>query len=217
MGIFLNRGNVDFSEARSAEYIDKSGLIAFINRTLSTPAKMSCVSRARRFGKSLALQMLYAYYDKSCDSHSLFDDLEIAHDPTYEQHLNKYLAIHLDISSFITEVDDVEKIVDAIEERLIADIKNEFPDVSYPKWNTLMDVLLAVALQTNQRFVMLIDEWDAICREASAHPDEMKRYLNLLRNIFKSANPNRVFAGVLTSLQRDFYKKYLSRRRELLF
>lgn len=196
MGIYVNRGNVDFAEARSAEYVDKSGLIAFINRTLSTPAKMSCISRARRFGKSLALQMLYAYYDKSCDSHCLFDDLEIAKDLTYEQHINKYLAIHLDVSSFITEVRDIEQIVDVIEERLIADIKSEFPNVKYSEWNTLMEVCLAVSLQTNQRFVMLIDEWDSICREASAHPDVMRRYINLLRNLFKSANTNRVFAGV---------------------
>lgn len=196
MGLYVNKGNCDFSEARNSDYIDKTGLIAFINRTLSTNTKMTCVSRARRFGKSLALQMLYAYYDQSCDSHSLFDDLAIAGDSTYEQHLNKYITIHLDISAFITGTKDPNQIVSNLEDRLIADVKNEYPDVPYTQWNTVMDVLLAVALHTGQRFIMLIDEWDAICRESSNHPHLMTQYMNLLRNLFKSDNTNRVFAGV---------------------
>lgn len=196
MGLYINKGNRDFQEARNSVYVDKTELIAFVNGTLSTNAKMTCVSRARRFGKSLALQMLYAYYDQSCDSHSLFDDLAISKDKTYEQHLNKYITIHLDISAFITGTKDPDLIVENLEQRLISDVKNEYPDVSYSKWNTVMDVLLAVALHTGQRFIMLIDEWDAICREATNHPQLMLQYMNLLRNLFKSDNTNRVFAGV---------------------
>ncbi len=102
---------------------------------------MTCVSRARRFGKSLALQMLYAYYDQSCDSHALFDDLSISADSTYTQHLNKYITIYLDISAFITGTKDPSQIVSSLEERLIADVKREYPDVPYLQWNTVMDVL----------------------------------------------------------------------------
>lgn len=196
MGNYINKGNSDFAEARDERYVDKSGLIAFVNSTLSSPARMTCVSRARRFGKSLALQMLYAYYDCSCDSHSLFDDLAIAKDATYEKHLNKYYTIHLDITSFITGASAKETIVDEMVARVIADIKGEFPDVRYSQWGTLMDVLLAVATQKGRKFVMLIDEWDALCREASDKPKLLEQYINLLRNLFKGDNTNRVFAGV---------------------
>ena len=196
MGNYINKGNSDFAEARDERYVDKSGLIAFVNSTLSSPARMTCVSRARRFGKSLALQMLYAYYDCSCDSHSLFDDLAIAGDASYEKHLNKYYTIHLDITSFITGATNPDRIVDEMVERVTHDIKSEFPDVQYSKWNTLMDVLLAVATQKGRKFVMLIDEWDALCREASDKPKLLEQYINLLRNLFKGDNTNRVFAGV---------------------
>ena len=196
MGKYINKGNADFAEARNQEYVDKSGLIAFVNKTLSTPSKMTCVSRARRFGKSLALQMLYAYYDCSCDSHSLFDDLEIAGDASYEEHLNRYLAIHLDMTAFITGAADPDRIVDEMVERVIDDVKSEFPEVRYSAWNTLMDVLLDVATQTGRRFVMLIDEWDALFREAGGNAQLQGKYINLLRNLFKSDNTNRVFAGV---------------------
>ena len=196
MGNYINKGNSDFAEARDEKYVDKSGLVAFVNKALLTQERMICVSRARRFGKSLALQMLYAYYDCSCDSHSLFDDLAIANDASYEKHLNKYYTIHLDITSFITGASAKETIVDEMVERVIEDIKEEFPDVRFPKRDKLMDVLLSVATQKGRKFVMLIDEWDALCREASDKPELLKQYINLLRNLFKGDNTNRVFAGV---------------------
>jgi len=196
MGKYVNKGNSDFAEARGERYVDKSGLIAFVNRSLSTQERMMCVSRARRFGKSLALQMLYAYYDCSCDSRCLFDDLTIAKDASYREHLNKYYTLHLDMTSFITGASAPERIIDEMVERVIDDVKTEFPDVVFPRWNTLMDVLLAVSTQKNRKFVMLIDEWDALCREASDKPKLLEQYINLLRNLFKGDNTNRVFAGV---------------------
>jgi len=100
MGIYINKGNGLFRQVRNSEYIDKSGLIAVINQTLFTERKFTCVTRSRRFGKSMAAKMLAAYYDKSCDSRTLFADLQIAQQPTFEEHLNKYPVIYLDLSSF---------------------------------------------------------------------------------------------------------------------
>lgn len=100
MGTYINIGNAGFQRARNSEYVDKSGLIAVVNSTLFTERQFSCVTRCRRFGKSMAAKMLYAYYDHSCDSRSLFADLQIAHDPSFEKHLNKYAAIYLDMTDF---------------------------------------------------------------------------------------------------------------------
>ena len=80
MGIFINRGNADFQRIRNSEYVDKTELISVVNRTLFTEQSMSCVTRCRRFGKSMAAKMLCAYYDDSCDSRSLFADLKISPD-----------------------------------------------------------------------------------------------------------------------------------------
>lgn len=86
MGMYLNIGNEGFRAIRKGLYVDKTGLISFINHTLGTKDKLTCVSRPRRFGKSFATQMLCAYYDRSCDSRELFCDLEIAQDPEFERH-----------------------------------------------------------------------------------------------------------------------------------
>ena len=77
-GIYINKGDEGFRSSRNSEYVDKSGLIAIVNSTLDTEQRFSCVTRSRRFGKTMAAKMLQAYYDKSCDSRSLFADSEIA-------------------------------------------------------------------------------------------------------------------------------------------
>ena len=90
MGNYINTGNTGFVAAVRDTYVDKTELIAFINRTLGTKRKLTCVSRPRRFGKSYAAQMLCAYYDKSCDSDALFANLKIAKDSSYKKHLNQH-------------------------------------------------------------------------------------------------------------------------------
>ncbi|MCD8205852.1 MAG: AAA family ATPase, partial [Clostridia bacterium] len=79
MSKYLNPGNGAFQISLNSEiYVDKSGLIEFINRSLSTEQRFICVSRPRRFGKSMTANMLTAYYCRGCDSHAQFDGLEIS-------------------------------------------------------------------------------------------------------------------------------------------
>lgn len=106
MGTYLNPGNHGFSGIRNDIYVDKSGLIHLINDTIDTPRRLTCISRPRRFGKSFAAQMLCAYYDKTCDSSKLFDDLKIAAHSreSYEKYRNKYDVIYLDITNIMGEI-----------------------------------------------------------------------------------------------------------------
>ena len=108
VGNYLNPGNSGFKEIRNSTYVDKSGLIDLINQTLETKQKLICVSRPRRLGKSFAAQMLCAYYDRSCDSAELFEDLEIAtnrkYADSYRKHLNRYNVIYLDMTAVIGAV-----------------------------------------------------------------------------------------------------------------
>ena len=104
MAEFINLGNSGFARARNGEYVDKSALIRYVNSTLRTERQFTCVCRSRRFGKSMAAKMLCAYYDKSCDSKALFDDLNISLDASYGKYLNKFPVIYLDITDFTTTV-----------------------------------------------------------------------------------------------------------------
>ena len=109
-GNYLNIGNAGFASVRKGTYVDKTGMIAFTNRILGTKDKLICVSRPRRFGKSIAAQMLCAYYDKSCDSRELFERLEISGDASFEQYLNRYNVIYLDITLFISRASNIRDV-----------------------------------------------------------------------------------------------------------
>ena len=195
MGTYINIGNEGFQRIRNSEYVDKSGLIPVVNKTLFTEQCFSCVSRCRRFGKSMAAKMLCAYYDRSCDSRSLFADLQAAQDPSFEKHLNKYPVIYLDMTAFVTRFHD-DSIVEKIDAELRADVLSLYADVEVRPDDDLMGCLIRITEKTGDRFFFIIDEWDAICREFKQGTSAMDRYVNWLRRMFKEVNASRVFAGV---------------------
>ena len=205
MGIYINPGNIAFDEINDEEYVDKTMLISLVNERIRTKNKLICISRPRRFGKSYAAKMLTAYYDCSCDSHKLFDDKKIAGCDSYEKHLNQYNVIQLDITDFISSAEQIGvslreipgMISDAIKEEVLA------LDPELPKEKDLGKTLLAYMEKPDRKpFVFIIDEWDALIREAKDDPEAHKRYLNLLRGWFKnnSFTPKVVAAAYMTGI-----------------
>ena len=192
MGTYLNPGNSGFAEVLSEKYIDKTGLIEGINGTISTRRKLTCVSRPRRFGKSYAAQMLCAYYDRSVDSHALFQPWKISQAADYEKHLNQYDVIYVDMTNVMgktTQEAFVPFLVSAITDEVLAEYPATRPGRAFD------ETLLGVVEQTGQRFIMIIDEWDAPIREFGE--EAVREYLLFLRMLFKSSSTTaRNFAAV---------------------
>ena len=195
MGTYINRGNCEFSDIVNSEYVDKTSLIPLINMTLNTESRYSCVTRCRRFGKSMAAKMLCAYYDKSCDSRELFRGLKAEQDSTFETYLNKYYVICVDITDFTTKYRGERDIVKRIQNRIIKEVPDVFPQVNIQDDDDLMDILYRISDSTGERFVMIIDEWDAILREMGSDEYIMTSYVDLLRRLFKGLGSNKVFSG----------------------
>ena len=206
MGTYINKGNNAFRNIVSHEYIDKTSLIPFINDTLNSESRYSCVTRCRRFGKSMAAKMLCAYYDKSCDSRDLFAGLKVEKDKSFETYLNKYVVIYLDVTSFTARPELRVNIVREIQSGIIYELKDAFPDVKYKDGSDLMDTLAAIHQDTGEKFFFIIDEWDAICREfpdrqkmkgdpSTVVPTILDEYVMLLRRLFKTQDSDEVFAG----------------------
>lgn len=193
-GKYLNIGNAGFRSIRNGEYIDKSGLVGFMNRCLNTPQKLICVSRPRRFGKSFATKMLCAYYSKDCDSRELFEDLKIAHDPTFETNLNQYHVIYLDITLFLSTLKQDDQLVKRMEKEIIRDLERAYPQVQNQE--NLIDALCIMHEITNEKFILIIDEWDAMFRECKGQDKILDTYILLLRSLFKSSLTDQLFAGV---------------------
>lgn len=193
MGTYLNPGNNGFARIRNSDYVDKSGLIGLVNQTLNTPRCLTCISRPRRFGKSFAAKMLCAYYDKTCDSAQLFRDLAIAGDAEYQKHLNQYDVIYLDMTGIIGEAAAGDRVA-YVKRNVVRELKEQYPQLKVVEGFV---ATLANAVEiTGNKFIMIIDEWDAPIREAGNHPDMQREYLEFLRSLFKNSGAtDKIFAG----------------------
>lgn len=195
MGTYLNPGNSGFVGICDDNYVDKSGMIDLINKTIETSRRLTCVSRPRRFGKSFAAQMLCAYYDKTCNSHELFNRLKIAQCKSYEKHINNYDVIYVDMTGVNPYTDDYKTLVPFLIQTLTEEIRSAYPDVQVG--DDFSTTLLNTVTVTGNKFIMIIDEWDAPIREAKDRPAVQEEYLKFLRALFKNSGvTNRVFAAV---------------------
>ena len=116
----------------------------------------------------MAAKMLCAYYDKSCDSRELFQGLKVEKDKSFDTYLNKYYVICIDMTDFTTRFRNEREIVSIIQHDIMNDVLKNFPDIEVEERDDLMSILYRISESTGERFVMIIDEWDAIMREMGA-------------------------------------------------
>lgn len=187
MGIFLNPDNTDFQQVLNSEiYVDKTALIETANRVIQTEQKYLCVSRPRRFGKSMTANMLVAYYSKGCDSAEMFRNLKVSNIPSFEQHLNKYNVIHINMANLMSYGKNMQEILNYLNRRILHEIKKEYGDVDCFDWNDIFTVLAEVFHEKKVAFVLIIDEWDCIFREHKDDMESQKIYLDFLRDLLKN-------------------------------
>ena len=186
MGIYLNPGNNKFKRAVNSDiYVDKTGLIKYTNSIVDTLQSCVCVSRPRRFGKSMAADMLTAYYSKGCDSRELFSGLEIAKDESFEEHLNKYYTIFLNMQEFLSRSSNVKELLERVEGKVIRELKKQYPDVELYDENDLAETMQDIFAESECPFIVIIDEWDCIFREFKHDKAAQEIYLDFLRDLLK--------------------------------
>ncbi len=185
MGIYLNPENDSFWKAvRSEIYVDKTELIIYTNKYLNTEQQYICVSRPRRFGKSMALSMLAAYYSCGCDSAELFSGYKIEKEESFQEHLNRYDVIFLNMQRFLIRAKD-QKVTEYLEQVVIDEIREVYGDLFQGKETVLAVVLERIYVKRKKKFIFLIDEWDCVMRERQESETMQKQYLDFLRDLLK--------------------------------
>lgn len=199
MGTYLNPGNEKFAEAlNSPIYVDKTELIAYTNKVLHTSQKYICVSRPRRFGKSMAANMLAAYYSRGCDSQALFSKLKISQHETFARHRNQYDTFFINMQEFLSRSSNIDALLLRLQKLLLRDLLQAYPDVDYFDKNDLIECMQDVYQQTKKPFVILLDEWDCIFREYKDDHVAQERYLDFLRDFLK--DKGYIYLGYMTGI-----------------
>ena len=186
MGRYLNQGNENFQKSVNSEiYIDKTGLIEYTNRVINTLPGYVCISRPRRFGKSMAANMLTAYYSRGCDSRELFNEFEISKSTDFEKYRNKYNTISLNMQEFLSRSNNIDELIDRVKKLVFRDIKKEYPEVDYFDDTDLIESIQDVYEEKKCPFIVIIDEWDCIFREFRQDKEAQEKYLDFLRDLLK--------------------------------
>lgn len=182
MGYFLNPNPARFKRRKSDNfYVDKSNIIALLNNSINTEGRYICMSRARRFGKSMTASMIAAYYTSAYDTKSIFSNLGISKDLSYEKYINKFPVIFIDMQWALGTWGNLEN----IQRTVINDLKQEYPDLTFSSMNNLALTLFEINMMTGDQFVIIIDEWDCIFRNDKNNKELQDNYINFLRTLFK--------------------------------
>jgi len=165
MGHYLNPRSRKFEMALNSEiYVDKSELIAKTNAKVDTTRRFICISRPRRFGKTMGADLLAEYYGRGEDVNHLFKNLNIATNEFYEKHLNKYNVLMINMQTFLSQSNSIEEMLGLLTKTVIEEIISENPEVNYKRSDNFIHVMKDTHAQTQTAFVILIDEWDCPLR-----------------------------------------------------
>ena len=180
--MFVNVDNVSFQMEKNGDYVDKSEIISLINRFINGQKRFICVTRPRRFGKSVTLDMLNAYYSKGCDSKELFSDLKISSLPVFDKHLNQHDVIYLDMMEFADNEGNGNKYLENLNTEVVSELKETYPErLEKDKSYSLPEAISSL----KKRFVFIIDEWDFVFRQYPDNKKLQEDFIDLLRALFK--------------------------------
>ena len=187
MGTYLNPGFDKFKKILNDKiYIDKSEILDVLNEHLNTESCNICISRPRRFGKSVTASMLCAYYSKNVDSAPLFDDLKISRAASYREHINQHNTIFINVQLFLSRAKgNIDRMTADLNSFIKKELSAAFPDSELSSLTELYDVLNRIYNEYNQSFIFIIDEWDCIMREKLDDAEGIKKYLDYLRALLK--------------------------------
>ena len=168
-------GIQSFKEIREGgcAYVDKTGLVY----QLTHSGKYFFLSRPRRFGKSLILSTIEAYFEGRKE---LFDGLAIAE---LEKDWNAYPVIHIDLNTGNYET--VDGLLRRINLTLLdQENKHSQPTVESDSGLRFESLIKNIYKSTGSRVVVLIDEYDKPLLNAIGNPELQEAMRNELRDLY---------------------------------
>ena len=189
MGIYVNSKNAYAlykKETAKPYFVDKTVLLKELFPLVEEGSHYLCITRPRRFGKTVMANMVASFFSKGHRANDVFQNLQIYQDKDYEKYLNKYTVIHIMFNDLPRNCNSYKQYIERIEETLIKDLKKEYPDMPIDDQNAVWDTLLEIyAEKQDINIVFVFDEWDFIFHQKFVTEDDKLSYLQFLRNLLK--------------------------------
>lgn len=189
MGIYVNSKNAYAlykKETLKPYFVDKTLLLEELFSLVEEGSHYLCVTRPRRFGKTVMANMIASFFSKGHSADDVFKKLKISSKDAYEKQLNQYTVIHIMLNDLPRDCNSYKQYINRIEETLIKDLKKEYPDVFIDEQCAVWDILLEIyAEKQDVNIIFVLDEWDFIFHQKFITEDDKSSYLQFLRNLLK--------------------------------
>lgn len=189
MGRYLNSSTsyvLYKGQTEQSYFVDKSQMLSELFPFLDSGNTHICITRPRRFGKTVMANMITAFLGKKQDSDSIFKSLKISQNDLYNKYRNQYNVISIDFSKMPRDCDSYTDYIDRIETNLIRDLRKEYPQIEIYEDDSAADVLETIFEECDQqRFVFVLDEWDFIFHKDFVTEENKKQYVLFLSNLLK--------------------------------
>ena len=187
MGRYLNPGNDIFiCDIDSEPYVDKSPMILELNKLFNKNGKFICMSRARRFGKTMMTNLMSAYYSKNCDSRAIFEGLELGKHEGWDKYLNSANVIQIDLQSCYSDTQDKSITLKTLQSKVVKELKKQFPSIEISASSSIASAIVDIFIELGEKFVIIIDEYDVLIRDKSVPTSLRNEYIEFLNALFKS-------------------------------
>jgi len=188
MGTYLNSitpYTLYKSESLSPYFVDKTLMLRELFPYVSAGNRHICITRPRRFGKTIMANMISSFFQKASDSSDVFDSLTISQVDDYRRYKNQYNVIRIDFSKMPRNCDSYTQYIERIEALLIEDVKEAFPQVKINEADAVGDILESVFVQCGEKFIFVLDEWDFIFHRDFINEIDKEKYVAFLSNLLK--------------------------------
>lgn len=188
MGTYLNSitpYTLYKSESLSPYFVDKTLMLRELFPYVSAGNRHMCITRPRRFGKTIMANMISSFFQKASDSSDVFDSLTISQVDDYRKYKNQYNVIRIDFSKMPRNCDSYTQYIERIEELLIDDVKEAYPQVKINEADAIGDILESVFVQCGEKFIFVLDEWDFIFHRDFINEIDKEKYVAFLSNLLK--------------------------------
>ncbi len=188
MGMFLNSiiPFTSYQTTASGKYfVDKSALLGELIPSLGTEERFFCITRPRRFGKSVMANMVGAFFGKALDAENIFEKLMISSSELYRKHLNQHNIIYIDFSETPRDCTNYQQYIDRIQNGINSDFAEAYPEFPINTADAVWDIMTNIFLKTGHRFIFILDEWDAVFHMPFITEKERRDYLLFLKSLLK--------------------------------
>ncbi|MCD8104949.1 MAG: ATP-binding protein [Lachnospiraceae bacterium] len=202
MGYYLNSTqgySLYESETKKPYFVDKTAMLKELIPLVKEGNNHLCITRPRRFGKSVMAEMIGAFFGKGADSSRIFDSLKIAQESRnsladsaevceafdYREYMNQYNVIYLNFAEAANLSKSFDEFMNRIERFLIRDFRKAFSDVDFWEGLSSVELMKMIHDDTQESFILVFDEWDCIFHKTYTTDEDRRNFINWLAALTK--------------------------------